>query len=71
MPVWYSLIVSLKTREQGVDLYAPVATDFRVLVSVDAKCAVRSNCWDPIRLDVANMLSVLRCGVDHDSRSFV
>lgn len=36
LPVWYSLIVSLKTREQGVALYTPVATDLRVQVPVDA-----------------------------------
>ncbi len=36
LPVWYSLIVSLKTREQGVDLYTPVATDLRVPLTVDA-----------------------------------
>lgn len=36
LPAWYSLIVFLKTREQGVDLYTPVATDLRVPVSVDA-----------------------------------
>lgn len=37
LPVWYSLIGSLKTREQAVDLYTPVATELRVPVSVDAK----------------------------------
>ncbi|MGJ3508730.1 S8 family peptidase [Enemella sp. A6] len=36
LPVRYSLMVSLKTREQGVDLYTPIATDLRVPVTVDA-----------------------------------
>ena len=30
LPVRYALIVSLKTREQGVDLYTPIANELRV-----------------------------------------
>ncbi|SMX95220.1 Subtilase family protein [Brevibacterium sp. Mu109] len=36
LPIRYSLIVSLKTQEQGVDLYTPIATDLQVPVSIEA-----------------------------------
>jgi hypothetical protein len=36
LPVRYSLIVSLKTQEQGVDLYTPIATDLQIPVPIEA-----------------------------------
>jgi len=36
LPIRYSLIVSLKSREQGVDLYTPIATDLQVPVTIEA-----------------------------------
>lgn len=36
LPIRYSLIVSLKTQEQGVDLYTPIATDIRVPTPIEA-----------------------------------
>jgi hypothetical protein len=36
LPIRYSLIVSLKTREQGIDLYTPIATDLQVPIPVEA-----------------------------------
>lgn len=35
LPIRYSLIVSLKTQEQGVDLYTPIATDLQVPVPIE------------------------------------
>ncbi|SDZ45380.1 S8 family peptidase [Herbiconiux ginsengi] len=35
LPVRYSLIVSLKTRAQDVDLYTPIATDLRLPIEID------------------------------------
>lgn len=35
LPVRYSLIVSLKTQEQGVDLYTPIATDLQIPVPIE------------------------------------
>lgn len=36
LPVRYSLIVSLKTEETGVDLYTPIATDLQLPIEIDA-----------------------------------
>lgn len=36
LPIRYSLIVSLTTQEQGVDLYTPIATNLQVPVPVEA-----------------------------------
>lgn len=36
LPVRYSLIVSLKTEEQGIDLYTPIAADLQVPVPMQA-----------------------------------
>ncbi|MHC2999977.1 S8 family peptidase [Microbacterium sp. HJ5] len=35
LPVRYSLIVSLKSREQDVDLYTPIATDLQLPIEID------------------------------------
>jgi len=35
LSVRYSLIVSLKTREQNVDLYTPIATDLQLPIEID------------------------------------
>lgn len=35
LPIRYSLIVSLKTQELGVDLYTPIATDLQVPVAIE------------------------------------
>ena len=39
LPVRYTLLVSLRTREQGVDLYTPIATQLAVPVPVDIPAA--------------------------------
>lgn len=36
LPVRYSLIVSLKTRQQDVDLYTPIATDLQLPIEIEA-----------------------------------
>lgn len=35
LPIRYSLIVSLKSREQDVDLYSPIATDLQLPIEID------------------------------------
>jgi hypothetical protein len=35
LPVRYSLVVSLKTREQGVDLYTPIATQLQIPIETE------------------------------------
>lgn len=36
LPVRYSLIVSLKTRELGVDLYTPIATELQLPINIES-----------------------------------
>jgi hypothetical protein len=35
LPVRYALLVSLKTHEQGIDLYTPIATQLRIPVATE------------------------------------
>lgn len=35
LPVRYSLVVSLKTQEEGVDLYTPVANELRIPIEIE------------------------------------
>lgn len=35
LPVRYALLISLRTREQGIDLYTPIATQLQVPVPID------------------------------------
>jgi hypothetical protein len=34
-PVRYALLVSLKTNEQGIDLYTPIATQLRIPIATE------------------------------------
>jgi hypothetical protein len=35
LPVRYALLVSLKTNEQGIDLYTPISTQLRIPVATE------------------------------------
>lgn len=35
LPIRYSLLLSLQTKEQGVDLYTPIATQLQVPIATE------------------------------------